>query len=190
MDDYPRLVTPRLLLRAFTPADAPHVAQLAGDRAIADTTMSVPHPYPPDAALAWIAGHAQAWSGRTALPLAITQFDSGELIGAVGLNTLSLPHRHAELGYWIGRPFWSHGYATEAAAALVGFAFQTLALHRVYAHHMTRNPASGRVMRKLGMTHEGTLRQHVCKWGAFEDVELYGVLRGECEKSARQPLPA
>jgi RimJ/RimL family protein N-acetyltransferase len=189
MDEYPQLTTPRLRLRAFAPSDGPRVAQLAGDRAIADTTFSVPHPYPPEAALAWMAGHPQAWSARTALTLAITRRDSGELIGSVRLNSLNLPHRHAELGYWIGRPFWNQGYATEAAGALVAFTFQSLDLHRVYAHHMTRNPASGRVMQKLGLTHEGTLRQHVCKWGVFEDVELYGVLRREWEKLTghRQP---
>jgi len=61
----------------------------------------------------------------------------------------------------------------------VRFAFESLDLHRVMGHHLTRNPASGRVMQKIGMTHEGTLRKHVYKLDVFEDVECYGMLREE-----------
>ena len=62
--------------------------------------------------------------------------------------------RRAELGYWIGVPWWNRGYATEAGRALLDFGFGTLGLHRIMAHHMMRNPASGRVMQKLGMTRD------------------------------------
>ena len=98
------------------------------------------------------------------------------MIGAVGLR-IEREDQRAELGYWIGRPYWNQGYCTEAARAVLDFGFEQLGLNRIYASHFTRNPASGRVMQKLGMTHEGRLRQHVRKWDAFEDVEVYAVLR-------------
>ena len=83
----------------------------------------------------------------------------------------------AELGYWIGKPYWGQGYCTEAARATLDFGFEQLGLNRIFAHHFARNPASGRVMQKIGMTREGRLRQHVKKWDAFEDLELYGILK-------------
>ena len=89
------------------------------------------------------------------------------------------PHRRAELGYWVARPFWNQGYASEGARALVRFGFAELGLHRVSAHHYSRNPASGKVMQKIGMRFEGLLRQHVFKWGVFEDIEMYGILAGD-----------
>jgi len=60
---------------------------------------------------------------------------------------------------------------------VIEFGFQQLGLNRVFAYHMLRNPASGRVMQKLGMTQEGVLKQHAKKWGKFEDVALFGILR-------------
>ena len=83
------------------------------------------------------------------------------------------------MGYWIGVPYWNKGYCSEAAKALIGYGFDELGLNRVFAEHMVRNPASGRVMEKAGMTYEGTLRQHVKKWDRYEDLKVYGILRTE-----------
>jgi RimJ/RimL family protein N-acetyltransferase len=79
----------------------------------------------------------------------------------------------------MGVPFWNHGYCSEAARALVTYGFEQMGLHRIYAFHFARNPASGRVMQKAGMTCEGTLRQHVKKWERYEDLVAYGILRSE-----------
>jgi [ribosomal protein S5]-alanine N-acetyltransferase len=140
-------------------------------------TLTVPHPYEQGVAEEWIAGQEAAWSSGERLVLAVTTQADG-LVGAIGLHFAS-EHQRAELGYWIGVPYWGRGYATEAAAALLSFAFGDLGLRRVVAHHFSRNPASGRVLQKLGMRHEGSLRDHVLKWGAFEDLEIYGILAGE-----------
>jgi len=83
------------------------------------------------------------------------------------------------MGYWIARECWNRGYATEAAAALLAYAFEALGLHRVYARHFPRNPPSGRVMQKLGMVYEGRQREHVLRWDVFEDLDCYGILRSE-----------
>ena len=108
----------------------------------------------------------------------ITRAEDGALLGAIGLE-INAEMQRAELGYWIGKPYWNHGYCTEAAQAVVRFAFDVLGLRRVFANHFGRNAASGRVMQKAGMRHEGTLRQHTVKWGTIDDMEVYGVLRGE-----------
>jgi RimJ/RimL family protein N-acetyltransferase len=83
------------------------------------------------------------------------------------------------MGFWIGVPSWGRGYATEVARRVVGYAFEELKLNRVYAHHMVRNPASGRVLEKVGMRREGLLRQRVRKWGVFEDVVLLAILHDD-----------
>ncbi|HKB78454.1 MAG TPA: GNAT family protein, partial [Thermoanaerobaculia bacterium] len=75
-----------------------------------------------------------------------------------------------------GVPYWGLGYATEAAGAVVRFGFESLSLNRIFACHFVRNPASGRVLRKLGMQHEGTMRQHVRKWDEYVDLEYYAIL--------------
>lgn len=180
MRSLPVLETQRLLLRGFALSDAARVQELAGDWAIADTTACIPHPYEDGMAEAWIASHEEELATGTGAPFAITDTRDGTLIGAISLMRIAAGHK-AELGYWIGKPYWSCGYCTEACRAVLAYAFGTLGLQRVYAHHMARNPASGRVMQKAGMSHEGTLRQHLRKGERFEDVELYGILRSEWE---------
>jgi RimJ/RimL family protein N-acetyltransferase len=174
----PTLETPRLVLRPFALSDAPEVERLAGERAIADTTINIPHPYPPGAAAEWIESHAPAYRAGTLHSFAVVERESGNLVGAVGL-VVKAAHRRAELGYWIGVAWWNRGYATEAARAALRYAFETLGLNRVQATHFLRNQASGRVMRKLGMTHEGCSRQYFLKWDRFEDVERYAILRNQ-----------
>lgn len=154
------------------------VRSLAGAKAIADTTLTIPHPYPPGAAEAWIADVQLGWEAGTMATFAITRAGDDGLLGVVGL-TIERPHARAELGYWIGEPFWGNGYATEAARVLCAYGFNALGLHRIHAHHFTRNPASGRVMEKLGMTREGLLRHAVRKGDGFEDLAIYSVLASE-----------
>jgi RimJ/RimL family protein N-acetyltransferase len=86
------------------------------------------------------------------------------------------------MGFWVGVDSWGQGYATEAATALLHFAFEELALNRVFACHMVRNPASGRVLKKIGMRREGLLRQRVRKWDVFEDIAILAILRQDWSK--------
>lgn len=174
----PTLETPRLILRPFAPGDAPEVERLAGDRDIASTTINIPHPYPDGAAEQWIAGHQDAYARGEMATFAIVARESGRLVGAIGL-VIAAQHARAELGYWVGRPYWNRGYCTEAAREILRFAFQDLGLNRVQAAHFTRNPASGRVMQKLGMLREGTMRELFRKRDGFEDADGYAILRRE-----------
>jgi RimJ/RimL family protein N-acetyltransferase len=175
-DQTDTLTTSRLVLRPFALTDAPAVQRLAGAREIADTTLLIPHPYPDGAAEQFIAGtHAEREKGENYV-FAITLRASGELCGSMGLK-VTKQHERAELGYWIGVPFWKHGYCTEAGRVVVRFAFEELQLNSVNAHHFVRNPVSGRVLQKLGMHFEGRLRQHVKKGDRFEDLDAYSILR-------------
>jgi [ribosomal protein S5]-alanine N-acetyltransferase len=105
------------------------------------------------------------------------------LVGSLGLRDIDLEHAQAEMGFWVTVECWGHGYATEAARAVLAHGFGKLNLNRIYAHHMVRNPASGRVLAKIGMIREGVLRQRIRKWGRFEDVVAMSVLRSEWELS-------
>lgn len=176
MKEIPILETERLILRPFGNADAADVMRLAGDRAIADTTMNIPHPYKEGMAEEWISTHQEVFGKDQGVTFAITRKLDGALVGAIGLMGMVKGHQ-AELGYWIGKPYWKQGYCTEAGRILLRYAFSDLGLMRVHACHLTRNPASGRVMQKLGMLKEGCRRQHVKKWDKLEDIELYGVLK-------------
>lgn len=174
----PTLETPRLILSPFSFDDAPAVQRLAGDFAIADTTATIPHPYPDGAAESWIASSDSLWLVKQTLALAIRSKEDGALLGAISLFNI-LPEHMAELGYWLGKPFWGKGYASEAGHAILAFGFTELKLKRIHAEHLARNPASGRVMDKLGLKQEGVLRQHAIKWGELEDVVCRGILREE-----------
>ena len=174
----PSLETERLVLRPFELDDAPRVKLLAGDYDIAATTLNVPHPYEDGMAEKWIGSHQERFERGEEIVFAITLKGSGELIGAIGL-LLKREHEKAEMGYWIGKPYWGRGYCTEAGRAVLRYAFTDGGLNRVHAYHFHHNPASGRVMQKLGMKYEGRLRQHVKRWGKFVDNELYSILRSE-----------
>jgi ribosomal-protein-alanine N-acetyltransferase len=181
MPKQPELQTPRLILRPFALTDAADVQRLAGAPEVADTTLNVPHPYKDGMAEDWISSHAEQFASGTIITYAValkgqsTPKDQSGLVGAVSLG-VTVRHSRAELGYWIGVPFWNQGYATEASAALIEYGFDALGLHKITASHFVRNPASGRVMQKLGMTLEGTRHSHFLKGKHFEDVAIYGLL--------------
>ena len=178
MKEFPRLTTARLTLRAFDSTDVDDVVRLAGDFAIADTTLVIPHPYDRAAAEKWLATHRPRFDEGQELILAVTASGAGTLVGAIGLSIDSRFDR-AEIGYWIGKPYWGQGYCTEAGRAMRDWGFSELGLNRIYATHFKRNPASGRVMQNLGMKREGELRQHVKRWDRYEDMVVCGILRDE-----------
>lgn len=178
----PSLNTARLILRPFTLADAPDVQRYVSDRDIAAMTLSIPHPYPDGGAETWIGTHAAKYAEGRLASFAITERESGALAGAIGLH-LEPAHGRAELGYWIAKPFWGRGYATEAGRAVLQFGFEALGLNKIHAAVFLKNPASDRVIRKIGMTWEGRLREHDLKWGVYEDIDVYAMLANEWKES-------
>ncbi len=179
-DPIPTITTERLKLRPFEVTDARSIQRLAGAEEIAATTLNIPHPYKRGMAEGWMRGQAADWHERTNLVLAITTENNG-LVGAISLK-LEITHRRAELGYWIGVPFWNRGYATEAAEAMIFFGFNELSLNRIEAQFFGENVASGRVMQKIGMTYEGVLREYVVKGYALLDSVRYAILHKEYDE--------
>jgi len=150
----PNIKTERLVLRPFCLKDASDVQRMAGNFNVAKMTLNVPHPYLPGMAEEWIEIHPKNWKAGTGSSYAITSKTTKELFGAISL--VSIENGQASMGYWIGEPFWGNGYCSEAAVALVQYGFASLGLGRIYAEHLSINPASGRVMQKIGMTHYKT----------------------------------
>jgi RimJ/RimL family protein N-acetyltransferase len=168
----------RLLLRSFADQDIPAIVRLAGTPEIAATTINIPHPYAEDDARSFLAHSREELRRGRSMNFAITNLLNTDLCGAIGL-TIAPAHQRAELGYWIGVPFWRQGFATEAATAVLDFGFETLQLHRIHASHFAGNIASRRVLEKIGMRHEGRSREHLRKWGQFIDLENYALLKNE-----------
>jgi len=111
--------------------------------------------------------------------LGVVETDSATLVGIVRLGVVNPDQKEADLGYGMRRDRWGRGVATAAATLLVDFGFRELGLHRVFAYHDPANHASRRVMEKLGMTYEGTLRQNMFGRGTWRDSALRAVLEDE-----------
>lgn len=173
------LETARLTLRQYREGDIAELVPLIGTREVAATTLRIPHPYTAQDAREYIAKAKVDCDGQ--VRRAITLRTDGRLIGGIGL-AVDEQHQHAELGYWLGISYWGNGYATEAARAMLHYGFEALGLQRIFALHFAHNPASGRILEKLGMRHEGCQREHILKWERFVDIELYGILRKEWER--------
>ena len=178
MGKQPNLQTERLLLRPFVEKDATRVHELAGDKQIAATTLNVPHPYKDGDAEKWISTLSEAFDSGTGVTFAIDLQAESLLIGAIGL-VLNRRHERGEMGYWIGTAYWGNGYCTEAAKSVLTYGFDVLGLHKIHAKYMDTNPASGRVLAKIGMSHEGLRREHYKKWDTFTDHHEYGILATE-----------
>ena len=105
--------------------------------------------------------------------------ENDKVIGTIGFMWIQPENAAAEVGYSLARSQWNKGYMTEALRTLMRYGFEEMRLNRIEAIHETSNPASGAVMRKCGMKHEGTLRSKLINKGRYVDVELYAILRRE-----------
>lgn len=175
MPDFPVLRTERLVLRQFVQSDAGEVQRLAGSMEVAAGTF-LPHPYEDGIAEQWIANQQQEFETGKSVNFAVVLANDHTLLGSIGLEIASV-HRHARLGYWLGVPYWNRGYCTEAVRTVLDYGFSRLNLHRIYGPHFLGNPASGRVLQKVGMRYEGRMREHYVRFGRFVDVELYAILK-------------
>jgi len=176
MNSPPTLETARLRIRPYSDADIPELLPLVGAQEVAATTLRIAHPYTEQDARDFF----ELAQEPDQLWLAVTLRADGRQIGGIGLR-IERQHQHAELGYWLGVDYWGRGYATEAAREMLRHGFEDLGLHRIFATHFKHNPASGRVLKKVGMHFEGCQREHLLKWGTFVDSEMYGILRREWE---------
>ncbi len=127
---------------------APAFQRLAAHPEVAATTQ-IPHPYPPDGAERFVEDVARP--GRAAGTLfAFVIADGAEVVGHISLKHVDRERGQAEVGYWVGRPYWGRGYASVAVCEAVRIAFEEMGLRRLYAHVLAHNPASARVLEKAG----------------------------------------
>eukprot|EP00461_Guttulinopsis_vulgaris_P001584 UN01584 len=115
---------------------------------------------------------------------AVIDKQTGEFLGGVSFG-ITPKHQQAEVAWSIAEKHWGKGYCTEAAQALIDYGFTHKSLIKIFGRHFTNNPASGRVMMKIGMKHEGVLRSHVIKEGEAHDLYMYGILREEWEQQQK-----
>lgn len=168
----PIIKTERLLLKPFVLADGPEVQKLAGNQNVSRTTLNIPYPYEDGMAEQWISTHSGNWANKKSAAFAIRLISGHELIGDVSL--VEIHEKQAELGYWIGEPYWGKGYCTEAAKALVQYAIREMGIDKIVAEHLSTNPASGRVMEKIGMNHVCSTRK-IDRDGNQAAIEIYEI---------------
>jgi len=142
-----------LLLRLPQTEDVPFIASLIGDYDVAKNLSRVPHPYSEDDARGWVARAGEDRAKASDFPFAVTRKADRAYIGSCGLHLRD--GGLFEFGYWLGKPYWGQGYATEAAAAVCAFGFGELKATRLIAGFFHDNPASGHVLDKLGCTPDG-----------------------------------
>jgi len=164
IDRRPRLATPRLTLRPPELGDARRIAALASDYDVASMTTSIPYPLAVDEAADFVLRMDYRDFDREAIFAIDTETDG--LIGLIGLHPGGAPA--PELGYWIGRPYWGRGYATEAAEAAVNWAGGPWRKGYVLAGHFADNPASGRVLDKAGFLYTGEVQS---RWSLAREAE-------------------
>jgi len=152
----PRIETNRLALRAYSPEDASNLSRLAGDFDVAKMTSSVPHPYPRLSAEGYIMLTEAGRALGKDMPFAIELPGEG-LIGAAGFHARG--EREWEFGYWVGKPFWGKGFATEAARALLAWWDESMKVRCLSAARFVDNPASGRVLEKVGFKPNGEVKE-------------------------------
>ena len=177
----PVIETERLILRKLTMRDASDMFRYCQDKEVARHVL-------------WEA-HTSILETRAYIRYNLYQYRSGEpasggivlretnrVVGTIGYMSYNADNSTVEIGYSLAREQWGKGLMTEALRAVIDETFHTLKVHRIEAMHFTDNPASGRVMAKCGMTHEGHMRERICCKGVFRDVEMWGILGKDWEK--------
>ncbi len=140
--------------------------------------MNIPHPYPKGGGKEFITSILKAEKNGKIAIFAITLKENNSLIGLINISGANT-NKRAEVGYWIGKPFWGKGYGTEAAQAVIKYGFEVMEHNRIYALAFTDNPGSWRIMEKVGMKHEGVLRQDAMRDERPVDLTCYAIVREE-----------
>lgn len=176
------LTTQRLILRPVTPGDVPRIVELAGDAAVAEMTGAIPHPLTVADVEAWLASSQSG--GHT---FAITRQDDREFLGVVSLSLakesgvkesgVKESGRPPYLGYWVGRPYWGQGFATEAVRRVLRFAFGEMKLSEIEAGVFPGNDASIKVLTQTGFRETGHGMRPAPARGGDREVALFVATR-------------
>lgn len=181
MIPFPKIETERLILSELKAEDVAAIVQYAGNKKISDYTSHIPFPYEEKDAVFWINQAHQGYRNGSHLTLGLHLKPDNEFVGGMGL-TIDQRFKRAELGYWIAEEQWNKGYTSEAAKALIDYAFKEMDLHKITSSYMRMNPASGKVMEKCGMHKEGEQKDQILKNGVYHDLILYGLTKDQYEE--------
>ncbi|MEN6520333.1 MAG: GNAT family N-acetyltransferase [Armatimonadota bacterium] len=174
-----KIETERLILRTLRELDAPELFPLINDADVARYMLRVPHPYPENALPEWLKKAEESMERKEQFEFAIILKETGKPIGVCSLDEISWEYEKAELGYWLGKPYWRRGIMTEAAKAVVSFGFDTLKLERIYACCFEQNQTSAKVIQKAGLRYEGCSRHDIKRNGVFINILCFGMIRAD-----------
>ncbi|MDR1303497.1 MAG: GNAT family N-acetyltransferase [Puniceicoccales bacterium] len=172
----PTLASERLLLKPLRKEDLGPIVHWLSDYETVLMLTYAPWPYTETDALQWLAQVDRMCAMDVGCFWGV--YLGKTFIGTAGLS-LFPEHEKGELHYWLGKRHWGQGYGTEIARRVIAYAFEHIHLNRLEVNHMARNVRSQRVIEKCGFTFEGLMRSYIKRFGAFEDVKFYSLLRGE-----------
>jgi ribosomal-protein-alanine N-acetyltransferase len=188
MTEFPELNTERLKLRKIKLSDADSLLKYMNNKKISENILNIPYPYTEESVIARMNFILQGFKNKERYVFSITLKDpesipvaigtGAELIGQIGLHLVE-GHDRAEIGYWVGEPFWGKGIATEACAAILKFGFEILKLNKIYATHFTENPSSGKVLINNKMIKEAELKDQYKSNGVYKSVDQYRLTKQE-----------
>lgn len=177
----PKIVTERLILRQMKVSDSSDMFEYASQKELTRYLTWTAHPNE-DYTKEYLKYLQTRYAAGDFYDFAVTLKDSGKMIGTCGFTRFNTAHNSAEIGYVINPAYQGIGIATEAARAVLDFGFSELKLHRIEARHMVGNDASHKVMEKLGMKTDGTLREAYYVNGSYRTVTVCSILSCEFER--------
>ncbi|WP_026478590.1 GNAT family N-acetyltransferase [Alkaliphilus transvaalensis] len=178
LNDLPSVETERLILRKFCIEDAVDVFEYISDPEVCKYARWYPFKTIEEAKQI-IEQRLKEYASHSGGLWGAYHRDKRKIIGTVGFFNIDVNNLKAELGYTFARNYWGQGYATEVAKVLVTFGFNKLKLERIEARCHGDNEASIRVLEKIGMSYEGTLRKDYRKNGVFHNTSIYSILKEE-----------
>ncbi|MEM6767305.1 MAG: GNAT family N-acetyltransferase [Bacteroidota bacterium] len=182
MDHFPTLYTERLILRKMTVDDIPSLLKHVNNRAITDQIINFPYPYQEPQAVFRMSYVHRGFKKGERFVFAITLKEKKELIGEISLH-LDKAQPIAEVGYWVGEPFWNQGIVTEALKRLLSFGFEVVGLDLIFATYSKENIASGKVLLKNGMQIVSPGQYHPTIHTPTQKVVSYQLTKEEYHKT-------
>ena len=174
-----KFLTERLLIREYKKSDVDGFLHVVRQPEIYATTYGIPQNYSKFRAEWWLKTIKENMRNNLSYEFAVFLRDTGRYIGNVGLINVSFEHNRADISYYIDKDYMNKGYATEAALEMLKYGFETFGFNKIQGVCMSCNPASRRVMEKIGMRYEGTLRKDLLKDGFYYDIDRLSILKDE-----------
>ncbi len=173
----------KINLRKLRKADAMDIYQNAKDKEIAQFTY-VPHPYTLKDGEEYVRSTQKNIRKGKTYALGIELKSKKSIVGTIALMNVDMDNKNAEIGYWLGKPYWGGGIMKEAISLILEFGFETLGLERIYAKVFHPNISSARLLERSGFSYEGTFRKSTLRGGKWMNDMLYAILKEEFERSS------